>query len=46
MNASVTGKTVDEEGRHLVQLDFKMTNQLGVTMATATADVELPKKAP
>jgi hypothetical protein len=44
MNASVIDKLVDADGRHLVQVDFKMTNQLGTTMATATAEIELPKK--
>ena len=37
-------KTVDEEGRNLVQVDFRMTNQLKETMATAKAEIELPKK--
>jgi hypothetical protein len=45
MNASVSGKTVDDEGRHLVQVDFKMTNQLQDTMATATAEIALPQKS-
>ncbi|MFT3929178.1 MAG: MaoC family dehydratase N-terminal domain-containing protein [Spongiibacteraceae bacterium] len=44
MNASVTEKSVDAEGRHLVHVDFKMVNQLGVTSATAKAEIELPKK--
>jgi hypothetical protein len=43
-NASVIGKKVDEQGRNIVQVDFKMTNQLGTTMATAKAEIELPKK--
>ncbi|MDH5173284.1 MAG: hypothetical protein OEW92_12755, partial [Gammaproteobacteria bacterium] len=44
MNAEVTDKRVDEDGRHLVHVDFKMTTQLGVTSATATAEIELPAK--
>jgi N-terminal half of MaoC dehydratase len=44
MNADVTGKSVDAEGRPIVQVDFKMTNQLNVTMATAKAEIQLPRK--
>jgi len=44
MNAEVVDKMVDDEGRNLVQVKFKMTNQLGATSATATAEIELPKK--
>jgi len=44
MNAEVIDKMTDEEGRNLVQVDFKMKNQLGTTMATAKAEIELPKK--
>ncbi|HEX7856690.1 MAG TPA: MaoC family dehydratase N-terminal domain-containing protein [Sphingobium sp.] len=44
MNANVIDKFVDEEGRHMIQCDFKMTNQFGKTQATATAEIELPKK--
>jgi hypothetical protein len=43
-NATVIGKLVDSEGRSIVQVDFKMTNQLNTTMATAKADIELPKR--
>ena len=35
---------VDDEGRHLIQVDVKMASQLGVTMATAKAEIQLPKK--
>jgi hypothetical protein len=42
--ATVVDKRVDEERRNIVQVDFKMTNQLGVTMATATAEIELPTR--
>lgn len=44
MTASVTEKSVDEEGRNIVHINCKMKSQLGVTMATAVAEVELPKK--
>jgi hypothetical protein len=40
----VTGKMVDEQGRSVVQVDSKMANQLGTTMATAKAEIELPKR--
>ena len=43
-NATVTGKLADDQGRSIVQVDFKMTNQLGTTMATAAAEIELPKR--
>lgn len=44
LTATIIDKLVDGEGRNLVQMDVKMKNQLGTTMATATAEVELPKK--
>jgi hypothetical protein len=44
MTATVIDKLVDEQGRNVVQVDVKMTNQLGTTMATAKAEIELPKK--
>ncbi len=44
MNAEVVDKMTDDEGRNLVQAKFKMTTQAGVTSATATAEIELPKK--
>ena len=43
-NATVVDKSVDEKGRSIVQVDFKMTNQTGTTMATAKAEIELPKR--
>jgi hypothetical protein len=43
-NATVIGKLIDEQGRPVVQVDFKMTDQRGTTMATAKAEIELPKK--
>ncbi|HEY8384653.1 MAG TPA: MaoC family dehydratase N-terminal domain-containing protein [Porticoccaceae bacterium] len=44
MTGSIVDKMVDEQGRHLVQLECKMFNQLNKTMATAKAEVELPKR--
>lgn len=44
MNATVVDKLVDDQGRKVVQVDFKMTSQLGVTMATAKAEIQLPYK--
>jgi hypothetical protein len=43
MNASVVDKLVDDQGRSVVQVDCKMSNQLGTTLATAKAELELPK---
>jgi hypothetical protein len=43
-NAKVIDKQIDEQGRNIVQVDFKMTNQLGTTMATAKAEIQLPVK--
>ncbi|MDF0545880.1 MaoC family dehydratase N-terminal domain-containing protein [Sphingobium sp. H39-3-25] len=43
-NGTIIDKFVDEEGRHMVQVDCKMTNQKGGTQATAKAEIELPKK--
>jgi len=42
-NATVIDKLVDDQGRSIVKVDFKMTNQLGTTMATAAAEIELPR---
>lgn len=42
MDATVVDKMLDDEGRNLVQVDFKMVNQLGVVSATAKAEIELP----
>ena len=44
MNGTILDKFVDEEGRHMIQVDCKMTNQKGKTMSTAKAEIELPKK--
>jgi hypothetical protein len=41
-NASVVDKLKDDQGRHVVQVDFKMTSQTGATMSTAKAEIQLP----
>jgi hypothetical protein len=46
MTATVVDKMIDEEDRNLVQVDVKMASHLGVTMATAKAEVMLPSKKP
>ena len=42
--AEVTEKSVDADGRHLIHVKQVMKNQLGKTMATAVAEIALPKK--
>jgi hypothetical protein len=42
--AEVTGKSVDEKGRHLVHVKHLMANQKGTTMATGTAEIALPQR--
>ena len=42
--AEVTEKSVDADGRHLIHVKQAMKNQLGKTMATAVAEIALPKK--
>jgi hypothetical protein len=42
--AKVIDKLVDDEGRHLVQVDSTMANQLGNVMATAKAEIQLPTR--
>lgn len=44
MTGEIIDKMVDTEGRNIVQVSVKMANQLGTTMATAKAEIELPKK--
>jgi len=41
MTASVVDKRVDDEGRNIVEVDCKMANQHGTTLATAKAEIEL-----
>jgi hypothetical protein len=43
MTGEVVNKGV-EQGRHLVHVDCKMANQLGTTLATASAEIELAQK--
>jgi acyl dehydratase len=40
----IIDKTIDGQGRPLVHVKSRMANQDGVTMAVATAEVELPKR--
>jgi hypothetical protein len=44
MTASVVEKMVDDKSRSLVRVDLKMTNQLDAVLATARAEIELPKR--
>jgi len=39
----VLEKFIDEDGHHMVKVDCRMQNQTGATLATATAEIELPK---
>lgn len=42
MDAEITEKTIDEEGRSVVKVKCLMTNQAGTTLATAKASIVLP----
>ena len=44
MNATVIDKSLDDQGRAIVQVDNKMTNQHGMTMATAKGEIQLPRR--
>lgn len=44
MTGEIIEKSVDEDGRNIVQVNCKMANQLGTTMATAKAEIELPNR--
>ena len=44
MNATVIDKSLDDQGRAIVQVDHKMTNQHGMTMATAKGEIQLPRR--
>ena len=44
MNADVIDRLVDDQGRSIVQVDCRMTNQLGTVLSTAKAVIELRKK--
>jgi hypothetical protein len=44
MTGQVVDKITGEDGRPLVQVSCRMENQLGTTMATAVAEIELPTK--
>jgi len=42
MTGEIVDKMVDDNGLNVVQVKCKMANQAGKTMATATAEIELP----
>jgi hypothetical protein len=41
----IVSKVVDDKGRHVVGVKQLMKNQKGTTMCTATAEIQLPKRA-
>lgn len=45
MTATVIDKLLDDEQRNVVQVDCTMKNQLGTTMATAKAEIQLPVRS-
>jgi acyl dehydratase len=44
MTGTILEKSIDEEGRHIVKVDCKMSNQKGGIQATAKAEIQLPKR--
>jgi hypothetical protein len=44
MTGEIIDKMTDADGRNLIQVSVKMASQKGVTLATAKAEIELPKK--
>jgi N-terminal half of MaoC dehydratase len=44
MSGEIIDKLIDADGRNVIQVSVKMANQLGTTMATAKAEIELPKR--
>jgi hypothetical protein len=44
MTGTITGKSVDADGRHTVAVMCRMENQLGAILATAKAEIELPRR--
>jgi acyl dehydratase len=44
MDAEITDKTIDEQGRNIVEVKCLMTNQDGATLSTAKASIALPVK--
>ncbi len=44
MTGTILDKYVDEDGRHMIAVDCRMTNQTGAVLATAKGEIELPKK--
>jgi len=44
MTGNILGKSVDAERRHIIDVDCRMTNQTGSVLATAKAEIQLPKR--
>ena len=44
MTGNILGKSVDEQGRHIITVDCRMANQTGSVLATAKAEIQLPKR--
>jgi hypothetical protein len=44
MTGEITGKLINADGRPVVQVNSKMANQSGATLATAKSEVELPRR--
>ena len=44
MTGTILDKLIDEEGRHIIQVDCRMANQKGGVQATAKVEIELPKR--
>jgi hypothetical protein len=43
-NGTVVDKKIDDEGRYVVQVESKMTNQLGGILTTSKAEIQLPTR--
>lgn len=44
MTGNIIAKSVDDQGRHIIEVDCRMVNQTGAVLATAKAEIQLPKK--
>lgn len=44
MTGNILGKSIDADGRHIIDVDCRMVNQLGAVLATANAQIMLPKR--
>jgi hypothetical protein len=45
MSGRITNKTTDEQGRQIVNIEGKMTNQQSDTLGTFKGEIKLPQKA-